>query len=126
MEKIAARLELPASRVQKAVRSLTEMGFLERAPDKRIKVTKFKSHIARDSILAHVHQLTWRLRALEHLRDERGGGRDINYTGLYTLSRSDAEKLRKLIHDFLDETRALVEPSLEETAVCLNVDCFEL
>ena len=71
------------------------------------------------------HHNVWRNIANQRLQDKPQGS-NYHYTARYGLSADDVSKLKDLIAAFIRETRDIVAPSKEETAVCLAVDLFEI
>jgi hypothetical protein len=80
---------------------------------------------SRSSGLIVSHHNVWRNIANQRLQD-RAEGSNYHYTALYGLSEKDVSQLKELVTNFIRETRHLVAPSKEETAVCLAVDLFEI
>ncbi len=68
--------------------------------------------------------MNWRHRALIAATESKE--ENIHYSAIHALSIDDVERLRRMVLAFLDETRAVVAPSEEQHAVCLNLDLFSL
>ncbi len=120
---LAARLNLPKDTVARAVNDLLSMGLVSLDGD-TISVLEHSVH-SRSSGLMFSHHNVWRNIANQRLQDKPQGS-NYHYTALYGLSVDDVRKLKDLIAAFIRETRDIVAPSKEETAVCLAVDLFEI
>lgn len=120
---LSTRLNLPRETIARAANELAAMGLVSIEGD---MVTTIEHNIhSRSSGLMVSHHNVWRNIANQRLQD-RPQGSNYHYTALYGLSQKDVTKLKDLIADFIRETREIVAPSLEETAVCLAVDLFEI
>lgn len=123
VQDIARRLHVSEKMVQEACENLLGLRLLERA-ENRFCSTKKNIHLQRNSPLCATNHANWRHRAL--LKMQEPADQNIHYTAIHGLSRADAEKIRLLILELVEKTRALVAPSAEEDAVCLCVDFFAL
>ena len=120
---LATRLNLPRDTVARAANDLATMGLISIEGD---TLTTMEHNVhSRSSGLMVSHHNVWRNIANQRLQD-RPQGSNYHYTALYGLSEADVSKLKDLIANFICETRDIVAPSKEETAVCLAVDLFEI
>jgi uncharacterized protein (TIGR02147 family) len=120
---LAARLNIARDIVARAAGDLHAMGLVT-FEGESIKTIAHDVH-SRSSGLIVSHHNVWRNIANQRLQD-RAEGSNYHYTALYGLSEKDVSQLKELVTNFIRETRHLVAPSKEETAVCLAVDLFEI
>ncbi len=124
-KQVRERWALTNAQMIDALTTLTELGLIARDPAKKTyRVLELSVHLPRTSPLNAVQNDQWRgrARAVELTQRER----DFFYSGIYSLSRSDGERLRRLMIDFLEETRRIVGPSREEELVCVRCELFEV
>lgn len=120
---LATRLNLPRDIVARAANDLAAMGLVSLEGETVITI-EHNVH-SRSSGLMVSHHNVWRNIANQRLQD-RPQGSNYHYTALYGLSEKDVSRLKDMIANFIRETRDIVAPSNEETAVCLAVDLFEI
>ena len=61
------------------------------------------------------------VKSLEHKRAE-----DLHYSGVFTLSHRDAQTIKDLFIETINQTLKTVAPSEEETCQALTLDFFNL
>jgi uncharacterized protein (TIGR02147 family) len=120
---LTARLNLPRETVARAIAELAKMGLISVDGDK-VATCEHDVHTKSSGLMVSHHAI-WRNIANQRLQDQEPGS-NYHYTALYGLSEKDVLKLKDLIAQFIRDTRAIVAPSKEETAVCLAVDMFQL
>lgn len=81
-------------------------------------------HLPRDSAYIRNLHTNWRLQAVASLDRRRAD--DLHYSVVYSLSREDAAKIRKMILDTIEKNMEVVKPSKEEVLYCNSIDFFEL
>lgn len=123
LEKISKRIGVPISQVQTIVRDLETLELVEKK-DRAWCVVRPSIHVSRESPLNQIHQLNWRLRAVDALA--RKNLDNTHYSALYVLSTADFKKLQQMVHEFIGKTRDVVGPSKEEELVCFNLDLFQV
>lgn len=125
VEAVASRLGLSRRKVAETLDALTEMGLVRRH-GARFSATEKQIHLGKRSPLDSVNHAQWRAKAVEEARAHLGPGKEsgIHYTCVHSLSRSDQEKLRQMMLDFIENTRAVALPSKEETLLVLTCDLF--
>ena len=72
-------------------------------------------------LLLHVGQVD---QALINENFRRAGGDAIHFTGVYSLSRADVERIGDQVLKLLDSIQDIVAPSKEEDVACLCLDWF--
>lgn len=120
--KLAKRLQLPEAFVVESLKQLQNLELVEKTSDGSWRVTKKSLHLPKDSIFSFINNNNWRQR-VQNLSVQRDSD-NIHYTGIYSLSLEDLERLRHLVLEFIDKTRKLVVPSAEEEIVCFACDLF--
>jgi hypothetical protein len=118
---IATRLNLPMTMIQSALEELARIG-LAMKKGNFWHPTQNDIHLPKDSVLTSINLSNWRGRAiLDSYKREAGA---VHYTAIHSLSRSDCEKIKEMVLQFLDQTRAVVRPSKEEELACITLDWF--
>lgn len=118
---IAQRLELPSSLVERTLRDLESIGLVQMEKDKWV-VKGGSVHLPKASPLSSINQSNWRDRAVRHLGSNPHDG--IHYSAIFALSKTDSERLYKLLQEAIEKVVSVVGPSEEEDLVCFNVDYF--
>jgi hypothetical protein len=73
------------------------------------------------------HHTNWRLRAVRSLeRDAERKDVNLHYSGAVALSRSNAEKIRKLLLSTIEAAEPIIAESGEESGYGLCLDFFEI
>jgi uncharacterized protein (TIGR02147 family) len=118
------RLNLGRDVMARALEDLERMELIRRDGARVIALAK-NIHAASTSALNFSYHTVWRAIANQKMQ-EQPAGRNVHYTALYGLSKADAQILKSMMTDFIQRTREVVAPSVEETAVCLTCDIFEV
>lgn len=118
---IAERLGLPSSLVEKSLAELTAIGVVKQHGSQWLPVAA-AIHLPKTSPLTAVNHFNWRQRAIYKLQTSEVEG--VHYTGVFALSRQDAEKIKLLFLEAIAAAHKIVEPSKEEELVALNCDFF--
>jgi uncharacterized protein (TIGR02147 family) len=123
-ESLSERLSLPVSRVTSILSELVRAGILERG-EKAYRVGTRRIHLPRDEQKIHNFHSQWRQRSIEKLqKDPRED--DLFYSSVITLSKTDLVEIRRMFSDTLQEAKAKIRDSKDETLAVLNIDLFEL
>jgi uncharacterized protein (TIGR02147 family) len=80
--------------------------------------------IGNDSHHIIKHHTNWRNRAIESL--EREEPEDLHYSGVFTLSQSDALKVKDRLIEEIKACQKVIRDSPEEKIIGFNVDFFNL
>lgn len=120
-EEIAIELGLPRELVQLKIEFLLE-NQLCLMEEKGLTYGPSRTHVPVDSPWVNQHHKNWREQAEQKmpLKNEN----DLFFTFPMSLSEKDAEKIRKLIPQWIEEIHKIVGPSDSECVRCLNVDFF--
>lgn len=120
---IAERLFLNEKFVQSSLVQLEQMG-LARVEQGVWQSTQKFLHLQTDSPLLIMQHSNWRNRAL--LDVQKQAAESVHYTSIFSISKHDILRLKKLVLRFIEESRGLISHSPEEELSCLNVDFFEV
>jgi plasmid maintenance system antidote protein VapI len=122
-EALADHLGLKEQSLLVYLRQLEQQGMVEN----RGKHWLYKSgefHVGKDSPLVTFHHQNWRTRALVDAQDPTAGG--VHYTAVQTMSAHDAEKIKAMLLDLIEQTAAVAAPSPPEELVALTCDWFRV
>ena len=119
---IAHRLFMSESFVLDALEQLKKLELASKKQDGTWEAGKKNIHLSKESVLNIINNKNWRDRAHSSSLIRQNDG--IHYTGVYSLSRADFQRLREMTFEFLDQTRKVVVPSSEEEVVCCTCDLF--
>ncbi|KYG66291.1 hypothetical protein AZI86_04340 [Bdellovibrio bacteriovorus] len=89
-----------------------------------VKMGQTHIHLPSDSVLVRTHHANWRARAIQSL--EKSLQKDLHYSVVYSLSRKDAEIIKRKIADLIQENLKVVAPSEEEVLFANVIDFFEV
>lgn len=120
---ISVRLNLPEAVVLNYLSQLEE----HQCVQKNGSTWTYKSgefHIPKDSPLVVLHHQNWRLKAV--LDTQNFDSNSVHYTGVHTLSKTDLNRLKEMLLNFISEASALTSPSKPEEAIALTLDLFSL
>lgn len=123
-DKIATKLGAPRDRIENVLKFLVDYNFVERT-ENSYNVGKRSLHLEKNSVYQFRHQLNWRLKAIQQLHNTMED-KNINYAGVYSLSKSDIEKIKENIVGLIKENLRIVAPSKEEAMYCTIIDFFEI
>ena len=121
-EALASTLRLSITRVTRILDFLTSKGLAARGDGGEYSIGTTRIHIGTDSPMITHHHTNWRLRAIHSLN--RNLDDDTHYSSVVTVSADDAEKLRKMITDFILELKGVIRKTNPEGLHCINIDFF--
>ena len=81
-------------------------------------------HLAHDSPMISKHHTNWRMQAIRSLEKETPS--ELHYSGVISLSKNDLPKVREALVKAIENIRAIVKGSEDETVYCYAVDFFGL
>lgn len=122
---IAKRLQIEESRITSILKLLQDLGFAEKIGN-QWKTTSQFFHAGDENKFANLHHRNWRQQVSENLNKHIIRGDAFHYTAIHTLSEEDFKKIRKMLTEFIAQTREVVMPSPEKTVACMTLDWFEL
>jgi uncharacterized protein (TIGR02147 family) len=120
-EDISAVLSLPRELVQQKIEFLLEQQLCVNS-EKGLTYGPSRTHVPADSPWVNQHHKNWRERGEQKMPLKNPD--DLFFTFPMSLSEKDAEKLRKLIPQWIEEVHKIVGPSDSECVRCLNIDFF--
>lgn len=118
-EELADYLGVRSKVAAKILNKLKTMGLVKKR-DGGWQHSGASLHIDKDSNHTTQNHMNWRIRAVEESRKKAA----VNYTGVFTVSKSDVPKLRAQLLRFIDEQRELIGASGTDELVCFNCDLF--
>lgn len=121
VDAIAAHLRLARPTVQKVIEFLLQQGLCVQK-NGRLNVGPQFTHLEPNHPLVLQHHKNWRLKGMSKMSEK--GEDDLFFTAPLSLSNADAEKVRALLPEFIEQIRKVVGPSESETVRCMNLDWF--
>ena len=122
-EALSKRLGLALPLVSQALEFLLTVGLVVLEGD-RFKIGTAQIHLGQDAVMANRSHLNWRLQAMRSL--ENSGRQNLFYTDVVSLSKEDVSKIKETLMKTIQELRAVIKDSPEETLQCLSLDFFEV
>lgn len=120
---ISERLSLKKDVVNQHLKQLQSLDIVEYKDKKWInKSSNF--HLPKESPLVLLHHQNWRSRAV--LDAQNFASDHVHFTGVYTLSHSDFERVKEMLLSFIADANAIVAPSECEEAIALTCDFFRI
>lgn len=118
-EYLGVRLEL----VNEVIQFLGSIG-LVRLENGAVSMGQTHIHLPSDSVLIRTHHANWRAKAMQSL--DKDLTKDLHYSVAFSLSRQDAEIIKRKIADLIQENLKIVAPSPEEVVYVNTIDFFAL
>ena len=124
-------LKIPAARTNQVIQFLLSKGLLVEVNEQLKRGTKH-IHLPKDSPLIWSQHAHWRHQAMNSIAsgakstDEDDYNQNYHFTSVISLSLADWQRVRALVLELIQNTDAILEPSPEEVAGCLNVDFFRI
>ncbi len=120
---IAERLSLTEPVVRKSLSQLEALGLVVKSGNEWIP-TNSTIHVPRDSQFNSLNHSHWRNKAIEN--SFLALTESVHYTSVCSISRVDAEKLKDMALQLVDDSRKVIGPSKEEDLYCLTLDWFRV
>jgi uncharacterized protein (TIGR02147 family) len=92
--------------------------------DGRFQMGPQSTHIGSGELLVSRHHTNWRLKAIEAINAETK--ENLHFTSPLSISKNDAETVRKLLTQTIDRIFEIVDPSPAEEVDCLCMDWFKV
>ncbi len=121
VEALGRKFLLDLSAVRRVLKSLQRAGLATVSQDQWTPL-KRESHLAPESFMTEANHVSWQARAITDL--QRDPGEWIHYASAFTITRNDSSKLRLMILDFIEQTRAKIHESGEEEVFSMLIDFF--
>ncbi len=107
--------------VSRAAEFLVEVG-LVRKNGLTFETGSRRVHLQRSSPLAVAAHSTWRIESLRHIQKQ--AQTNLHFSAVYTLSKKDFGKIRKMLEEQILACEKVIAPSKEEEICALNIDLF--
>lgn len=120
---LAKRFRLPKERVAGVLQALAAMGLARKNGAAWVCGEK-DLHLPNDSPWSPIHHQNWRVRAMAEIA--RGGDSQYHFTGVYSLSREQWNKVQRKLKAFIAETHAEIRDSKDEELGVFTIDSFVL
>lgn len=120
---LAERLSLNKKIVAEYLTQLEKVGLVETKHGKWMnKSSNF--HIPKESVLVQLHHQNWRARAM--LDAQNPSTDHVHFTGVYSLSVSDLNRIKEMLLSFVADANEIVGPSECEETIALTCDLFRV
>jgi hypothetical protein len=123
VDALAARLGLPGDLIRSALEGLESMGLAEKKLEKWVAL-RTDIHLGNESLWASVYHSSWRQKSIMKVQERNP--ENLHFTGVHSMKKSDAERIRTLMQDAIQEVRDLANSSNEEEVFCLICDFYQL
>lgn len=118
---IAEYFDLPPAKVGEYVSFLVAKGICIEEQGK-ISMSKKSIHVGTESPFLNNHRRNWREKAVQKFSNPENG--DYFFSGPVSVSKKDAEEIRKSLMELIKDFSKRVADSHEEKLMCLNIDWF--
>jgi uncharacterized protein (TIGR02147 family) len=120
---IARYFDISVSKTVEILDFLSSVGLVKNEKG-RLSAGDVRIHLAHDSPMISKHHSNWRLQAMRAL--ERETPQELHYSGVVSVSREDLPKVRETLVRAMEQVRAIVKDSKDETVYCYALDLFGL
>lgn len=124
IDSISGYLNLPKSKVKKALVFLEENGLIVFQND-RYQFGPRHIHLEEGSNNIFKHHTNWRLQAIQSLQ-YIGERDDLHYSVVYSLAKREVPKIREQFVKIIKENIKTIKDSEEEVMYCNTIDFFEV
>lgn len=122
-ESLSEHFGFPKSKISEILEFLCSCG-LAIEENSRFKTGTARIHLGSDSPLISKNHISWRMRAVQSL--EKDPDVDLHYSTVVSLSQKDVLKIKSDLVKKIEDIRAVVKESPEETLQCLVLDFFKV
>jgi len=122
---ISKKLKMPTFLIKKVLQDLSNMG-LAKNEASEWSATESSLHLPKRSAVSSINHLIWRQKISSYLSERPMDEDQFHYTGVFTLSRADFERIRTVLIDTIANVRKRIIESPEEELVCLSCDWFQI
>jgi uncharacterized protein (TIGR02147 family) len=124
IDALTKKINLPREKVNGIVDFLVKTGLCNRKANGQLSLGVQYTYIDRNSPYLNRHHVNWRLKSLEEI--PKGVPHNYSITAPLTVSRSDADKIRKLVDDLLEKVIKIVDTSSPEELIYLGIDYLKV
>lgn len=114
---------LPLKRVNEIVQFLERTGLITREEGK-LKIGSSQIFVGSDSPLISKFHTNWRMKAIESF--DHYTEKELHYSSVITVSQSDVKRIREMMVKTIEEIRAVIRESKDETCFSYALDLFEV
>ena len=123
IEALVMALRVPRTEIESVVEFLKEVGLVVEKKDK-LAIGPTMIHLPDESYFISKQHTNWRLQTLRAI--EANQSKNLHYSGVFSMSQQDFEKLKKRIRVVIEENLKDILQSPEEILVCSTFDFFQL
>jgi hypothetical protein len=120
---LSERLGLKKEMVLNFLKQLEVLKLVENKKDRWVNISS-NFHIPKESPLVLLHHQNWRQRAL--LDAQNFASDHVHFTGVYTLSKEDFQRIKDMLLSFIEEANQIIGPSSCEEGIALTLDLFRI
>jgi uncharacterized protein (TIGR02147 family) len=120
---LSERFKIGSDRIRHILESLRAMGLAKEERGKW-RMTETEIHLPAGHFMNNISHRNWRDKACLEASEDRA--ESVHYSSVFSLSRTDAEKLRHMILKFIDQSRETIKASPSEEVFCMLCDFFEV
>ncbi len=119
---ISNRLNLSIETTSNTLKFLEDKGLVKENSGK-YSIGQARIHLDRKSPMIFKHHTNWRIEAIKSL--ENFNTKDLHYSSIITISIKDAEKIRNIILEAIENIEPVILPSPEEEIYSICMDFFK-
>lgn len=125
LKEIALKFGLSTVEAQEVLDFLTQSNIIFYDDlTRKYSVGSTYTHLGQDSDLLFQHHYNWRLKSLQKISEKDKNA--LHYSGVFSLSKEDALKLKNNFLELLKGHIEIMKPSKEEVLYCQIIDFFEV
>ncbi len=125
IESLGVKFGLTEKKIKKILKFLTRTKLCVETGSAKYSYGPAHMHLSADSSLISNHHSNWRSFAMQrHALIEQS--KELAYSGVFAISKSDAQRIRAQLPEWIDSIREISDPSPSETVYCLNLDWLEV
>jgi uncharacterized protein (TIGR02147 family) len=122
-QRLSRFLQVPVAKVSEVIEFLLRCGLLVEENGHYV-FGPTQIRLGSDSPQVIKHHTNWRTRAVESL--ERETDRDLHYSGVYSIARADAYRIKDQLLEDVKRCQKAMRASGTEELYCFNLDFFSL
>lgn len=114
---------LPRKTVGDALEFLLRTGLCKKIGNTTV-LGPSRTHLESDSHFVKMHHMNWRHKAMDLFDQQHPTS--LHYSSPMTITAKDAQKIRTLLLDCIEQVGKTVDDSESEEFFCINVDWFKV
>jgi uncharacterized protein (TIGR02147 family) len=123
LEEISAQFQISRVRAQKILQFLLQFGLCVEV-EGLYQMGVQSTFVEHGSPHLSKHHSNWRYKAIQCMDREEADA--LMFTGPFSISKSDFEKLKEQLRDWIQTFSKIVKNSPAEEVACLNIDLFRV